>query len=391
MHNGAIFGYVKIDISRKGSAWNIVRQPQRTLSPMVQISVVAPVYNEQASTLNELVRRVARAAGSITEDYEIILVDDGSRLKTWYAVAALARVSPRVKGVRFSRNFGQHPAISAGLDYARGEWVVVMDSDLQDRPEVIPQLYAKAQEGYDVVFVNRLRRPESALYLWISGLFYKILNFLADSAYNRMQSNFSIISKDVLRAFRRVPDRDKFYGGTIRWLGYQIGAIDAEHGVRYSGRTAYNFLGRLRFARRIIVGHSTRLLYVAPVIGALMALTGLVMSIIIIAAKLSSPDAPPPGWASVMTAVFLAGGVTNIMLGLIGLYLAELFDWSKGRPRYVVSQIAGMTVDFPAGNTRHTDRTASEATTGETVVTAASVGLESGGAAEASDQSASGW
>ncbi len=356
---------------------------------MVRISVVAPVYNEQASTLNELVRRVGRAVGTIAGDYEIILVDDGSRIETWHAIAALARVSPRIRGIRFARNFGQHPAISAGLEYARGDWIVVMDSDLQDRPEVIPRLFAKTREGYEVVFVNRLRRSESAFYLWLSGWFYRTLNLLANSSYNRMQSNFSIISKGVLEAFRRVPDRDRFYGGTIRWLGFRVGTINAEHGTRYLGRTAYSFLGRLRFARRIIVGHSTRLLYVAPVLGGLMALTGLVMSAIIVITKLSSPEMPTPGWASVMTAVFFAGGVTNIMLGLMGLYLAELFDWSKGRPRYVVSQIAGSLPHMPE-MVRGADGTAGNAITGATVA-AAGLGHEPGEVTRAPGGSAPNW
>ena len=312
---------------------------------MVHFSVVAPVYNEQASTLKELVRRIDGAISRLAKDYEVILVDDGSRIETWRAIAELARRNPRVRGIRFARNFGQHPAISAGLDYARGDWIVVMDSDLQDRPEVIPDLYARALEGYDVVFVRRVQRTESEFRVWLSGIFYKCLNLLSETSHDPTKANFSIISKAVVTAFRDVPDRDKFYGGTIRWLGFRSATIDAEHGARYSGRTAYNLLGRIRFACRIIVGHSTRLLYLAPALGALMAIISLVMTGIIVSSKLRHPETPAPGWASVMTAVFFAGGVTNIMLGLIGVYLAELFNWSKGRPRYVISH---MTTTFNA-------------------------------------------
>jgi dolichol-phosphate mannosyltransferase len=162
------------------------------------------------------------------------------------------------------------------------------------------------------------------------------------------------------------------------------------HGSRFSGRTAYNFLGRLRFARRIIVGHSTRLLYVAPVLGALMALTGLVMTAVIVAARLADPATPAPGWASVMTAVFFAGGITNIMLGLIGLYLAELFDWSKGRPRYVVSQTTGTVAAEPAETAPGLDEMP-EAAMAESAMAAASLRQEQPGTAGGPARSASGW
>lgn len=327
----------------------------------VGLSVVAPVYNEQPETLRELVRRTSDVALRIVGNFEIILVDDGSRNDAWAAIVALTREMRQVRGIRLARNFGQHAAISAGIDHARGDWVVVMDSDLQDRPEVIPELYAKAQQGYDVVLVNRLRRPEGAIYLLFSSIFYAVLNFLAGDSYNRLQGNFSMISGEVVRAFRSVPDRDKFYGGTVRWLGFRSATIDAQHGNRFSGQSTYNIRGRFRFAWRLIVGHSTRLLSLAMLFGVLMALLSFIMGMVIIANKLSHPDLPIPGWPSVMTAVFFAAGITNVMLGFIGVYLGELFNWSKGRPRYVVSQIAvgrkGAELGQPHRDSRPSDST----------------------------------
>jgi dolichol-phosphate mannosyltransferase len=308
---------------------------------MTHLSVVTPVYNEDASTLTVLVQQLIEALAAITSDFEILFVDDGSRNDAWQTISFLADQSPHVRGLRLLRNFGQHAAISAGLDHAKGDWVVVMDSDLQDRPEIISKLYAKAQDRYDVVFVNRQRRPEGTLYLFLSGIFYSTLNALAGQNYNRLQGNFSIISRAAVTAFRTVPDRDRFYGGTLHWLGFPSATIDAAHGHRFSGKPSYTFKTRLRFAGRLIIGHSTRLLYAAIIFGGLMGLASFAMAGWVIAHKILNPDLPVPGWPSVMTAVFFAAGMTNVMIGLVGIYLAELFAWSKGRPRYLIGQTVG--------------------------------------------------
>ena len=305
---------------------------------MTKISVVAPVYNELTETLVTLVDRVAVAVSSIPLDFEIILVDDGSRTETWESICALCRARPQVKGIRLARNFGQHPAIAAGLDQTTGDWVVVMDSDLQDRPEVIPELYRKMRDGYDVVFVNRARRPESAAYRLLAFVFYRLLNLLSGEYYERRQANFSMVSRQVVEAFRLVPDRDRFYGGVIRWLGFRASSIDAQHGTRQYGRTRYDLRARLRFAFRVIFGFSSRLLYVSIVVGLLMALLSFVAVAVIVSDKISHPSMPVPGWPSVMTAVFFTAGVTNVMLGLVGIYVGKLFEQNKNRPIYIVAQ-----------------------------------------------------
>lgn len=305
------------------------------------ISVVAPVYNEEAATLSALVERLKAVVGTITPDLEIILVDDGSRLPTWNAIAALARTHEDVTALRFARNFGQHAAIAAGVDHARGDYVVVMDSDLQDRPEVIPKLYEKAREGHEIVFVRRLQRPDPFLTRASSYLFFKVLNLLAEDVHNGAHGNFSIISRVVVDAFKSVPDRDRFYAGTVRWLGFPVGEVEAEHGERFGGAPAYGFRGRLRLARRVIIGYSTRLLHWALFLGCAMALVALLSALWIVITVLSSPQGSVPGWPSVFVSVIFVGGLTNIVLGVIGIYLAELFDWAKGRPRYVVRQKVG--------------------------------------------------
>jgi dolichol-phosphate mannosyltransferase len=304
---------------------------------MPEISVVAPVYNQRAETLVELVRRLSISISAVTEDFDVVLVDDGSVNDAWLVISNLARTDPKVRGFRLARNFGQHVAITAGLDYADGNWVVVMDADLQDRPEVIPELYAKAKEGYDVVFVNRAQRPESFIYRMAAAFFYLILNGLSGQDYNRLQGNFSIVSADAVRAFRLLREPGRFYGGILRWVGFKHGSISAAHAARDAGQTSYSFIKRVRFAVSLIVSFSTRLLYMSIVLGLMMAFVSFVMAGFIIVDKFLYPDYPLQGWPSVMTAIFFTAGVTNVAIGLTGVYIGQIIEQTRGRPLYVVA------------------------------------------------------
>ena len=222
---------------------------------MTHLSVVIPVYNE-SSLINELVKRVKSNLKLITEDYEIIIVDDGSRDNTWNSIENEAKSENRIKGIKFSRNFGHHYAITAGLHNSSGEWVVVMDGDLQDRPEVIPDLYKKAQEGFDVVFVSRQNRPEKSYYLIAQKIFYWILKSLSGIDFDSRQANFSVINKKVVHAFKNFPENARFYGSTIKWLGFKRSFIFAEHGVRFSGNPSYTLRKRINLASEIIFSFS---------------------------------------------------------------------------------------------------------------------------------------
>ncbi|MBR0713028.1 glycosyltransferase family 2 protein [Bradyrhizobium liaoningense] len=304
---------------------------------MPEISVVAPVYNQQASTLTELVRRLGASLKKTSSDFEIVLVDDGSTNDAWLTIKEMARANREVRGIHLARNFGQHVAISAGLDHADGRWVVVMDADLQDRPEVIPQLYAKAQEGYDVVFVNRARRPEPLVYRAAAALFYLVLNALSGQDYNRLQGNFSIVSSEAVRAFRLLREPGRFYGGMLRWVGFRHGSITAEHAMADAGQTSYSFRKRVRFAVNLIVSFSTRLLYFSILLGLLMAVGSFVAAGLIVIEKIRYPEYPLQGWPSVMTAIFFTAGVTNLAIGFAGLYIGQILQQTRGRPLYIVA------------------------------------------------------
>lgn len=307
---------------------------------MAHISVVVPIFREEL-TLRELYRRLNEALSPITRDFEIVLVSDGGRDGSWTVIRELAATDPRVKGVKFTRNFGQHLAISAGLDACDGDWVVVMDGDLQDRPEVIPELYAKARQGYEVVFVARQDRPESALYRWSARMFYKLFRLLANTRYDPAHGNFSIISRRVVEQYRAMGETLRFYGGILDWLGFERASITAMHGERFAGAPGYNLRKRLKLASQIILAHSDRPLHLSVGFGLFIALASGAIGLWIIIRALVFSQYGVAGWSSLMVSVFFMGGIILMVLGIIGIYLGKVFNELKGRPLYVVEDVVG--------------------------------------------------
>jgi dolichol-phosphate mannosyltransferase len=304
---------------------------------MTHLSIVIPVYNE-SSLIDELVKRVKTNVKLITEDYEIIIVDDGSQDNTWNSIENEAKSENRIKGIKFSRNFGHHYAITAGLHNSIGEWVVVMDGDLQDRPEVIPDLYNKAQEGFDVVFVSRQNRPEKLYYRIAQKIFYWILRSLSGLDFDSRQANFSIINKKVVDAFKKFPENARFYGSTIKWLGFNRSFILADHGVRHSGKPSYTIRKRFKLASDIILSFSERPLKVAVTFGLVVTLSSIIMSIWLIIGALNF-NFSVLGWPSIMTSIFFLGGSILTVLGIIGIYLGRVFNQVKSRPLYIIDEV----------------------------------------------------
>jgi dolichol-phosphate mannosyltransferase len=301
---------------------------------MAHLSIVIPLLNEE-SLIHELVSRVKFNATKITEDFEIILVDDGSSDSTWDKIKIQGKIENRIKGVKFSRNFGHHYAITAGLKYSNGDWVVVMDGDLQDRPEVIPDLYSKAQEGFDVVFVLRNMRPESKSYLILQRIFYLVLNKLSGINFDYRKANFSIINKKVVKAFCEFSDYSRYYGSTIKWLGFNSAEISAQHGNRFSGRSSYSLKKRLVLAGDIIFSFSERPLKYSIAIGLVISTFSVLGALwILISALIWGYSVI--GWSSLVVSVLFVGGVILIMLGIMGIYLGRIFQQVKNRPLFVV-------------------------------------------------------
>ena len=309
----------------------------------VHLSIVIPVFNE-ATLINELVQRVKNNIELISEDYEILIIDDGSSDNTWANILEEANESSKIKALKFSRNFGHHYAITAGLQHATGEWAIVMDGDLQDRPENIPPLYARAKEGYDIVFVSRLNRPENILYKIMQKNFYWILNVLSGIDFDSSQANFSIIHRKVIDAFKSFPENSRFYGATIKWLGFKRTQIYADHGVRFSGRPSYTYKKRIKLATDIILSFSERPLKFAIILGMLTSISSIFSTFWIVYAKITR-GYEVQGWTSLILTTLFFSGVILIILGILGIYLGRVFQEVKKRPLFVVCDKINFRID----------------------------------------------
>ena len=304
---------------------------------MTLISVVIPVLNE-SSIIKELVNRVKFNVEKITNDYEIVIVDDGSTDSTWNQISQEKVHTEKLKGIRFSRNFGHHYAITAGIHIASGEWVILMDGDLQDRPEAIPALYEKALSGFDVVFVNRMNRPESFVYKTLQKIYYYVLNKLSGMDFDSRQANFSIINKKVVEGFKKFPENARFYGSIIKWLGFSRAFIQADHGTRLHGKPSYTIRKRLNLARDVVIAFSDRPLKFTINIGIIMVLFSFI-AVSVIVFRYQVYGFTVEGWASIVSVIFLCSGIILLQLGIIGVYVGSIFREVKSRPLYIISEV----------------------------------------------------
>jgi dolichol-phosphate mannosyltransferase len=305
---------------------------------MVHISVVVPMFNEEL-IVPELIKRVSSELEKISASHEIVIIDDGSHDKTWDQIVIESKKFKNIRAFKLSKNFGHHYAISAGLHNSNGDWVVVMDGDLQDRPEVIPDLYKKAIEGFDVVFVSRVNRPESIFYKMLQKTFYKLLTVLSGIKWDSRQANFSIISRKVVEAFKEFPENARFYGSTIKWLGFDTTFIEAQHGTRFKGKPSYTFRKRIKLALDIIIAFSDRPLRFAIGLGIVMSATSLFSFLLIMMSSYANNtnNLLIPTLISILILVF---GIIFIILGIIGTYLGRVFTEVKNRPLYIISNSA---------------------------------------------------
>jgi glycosyltransferase involved in cell wall biosynthesis len=303
---------------------------------MPLFSVVIPVYNSEGC-LKELYKRLKESLEPISNDFELIMIEDCGQDQSWSVIKALAKYDKRVKGFQFSRNFGQHYGITAGLDLCNGDWVVIMDGDLQDRPEEIPKLYSMALQGYDVVLAERSNRKDTIIKKITSLLFYKLFSILSDIKYNGNIGNFRIISRKVVNSFRTIRERLRFFGGIIEWMGFKTVVVEVEHGARFSGNSAYNWKKRWLLAIDAIIAYSDKPLRLLIRIGFLISGFAFAYGAYIIYLALSIGTSIS-GWSSLIVSVYLLGGIIIGTLGLIGVYLGNTFDEVKRRPLYIISE-----------------------------------------------------
>lgn len=312
--------------------------PQNAGRP--QISIITPVYG-CAGCLTKLYARVVEAVSKIVGDFEIIMVNDGSPDDAWSVIEELARADKRVIGINLSRNFGQHHAITAGLDFARGDWVVVMDCDLQDQPEEIRKLYAKAMEGYDVVFGRRVKRGDNASKKWGSRMFYWVLGYFTDTKFDPAIANFSIVSSKVLSALRSVREQNRNFVLAVKWMGFKTTAVEIDHVERPEGQSSYTFRKLLYFAYDIIVAQSNKPLRLSIKFGFLMSFLAFAYGAYLTSRYFFSGVAVA-GWTSTMVSIYFVGGLLLANMGVLGLYIGKVFNETKDRPIYVISETLNM-------------------------------------------------
>lgn len=303
----------------------------------MHISVVTPAYKCE-KCIKALYERLVKSLENITDDFEIIFVNDASPQEDWNEISDLAEKDKRVKGINLLRNLGQHYAITAGLDFADGDWVVVMDCDLQDQPEEIPKLYAKAQEGYEVVVGRRYNRKDNLLRKATAKMFRVVYEYFTETKMDYSLANFTIMSKEVVNNIRKMREQNRSHLLFIEWIGHEITSIDIEHAGRYEGKSSYNIRKLFRLAFDNIVAHSNKPLRISIELGSAVSMLAVIYTVFMII-RYFYTGVIAAGWTSVMVSIWFFSGLILASMGVLGLYLGKVFDEVKGRPLYVVKEL----------------------------------------------------
>jgi polyisoprenyl-phosphate glycosyltransferase len=316
---------------------------------MTELSVVVPVYGCN-DCLRRLHRRVVATLDRLGRDFELVYVEDGGNDGSWESLVELAAEDRRVRAFRLSRNFGQHAAITAGLAQSSGRWVVVMDCDLEDPPEEIPRLYAKAAEGYDVVLARRDRKGTGWIRHAMSRLYFRLLNLMTGASLDGTYGSFSIISRKVVEAFLELRERDRHYLLVLHWLGFERAAIDYEQSERAAGRSSYGPRALLRHALSGLFFQTTVLLRWVVYFGFALSAAGLIAAIYFAIARIVGTGYP--GWTSLFVLIVIVGGFIIVSTGVTGLYIGRVFDEVRRRPLFVIDKAVNGETD---GSEPHRD------------------------------------
>jgi glycosyltransferase involved in cell wall biosynthesis len=303
---------------------------------MKKISVVSPVY-QTAQIVPRLVSEVSSALSELTDSYEIILVDDRSRDDSWNAIKRECNQNSHVKGFRLSRNFGQHSAITAGLGFAKGDWIVVMDCDLQDRPDQISILYHKALEGYDIVIARRRVRRDSRLKRLGSRAFYSVFSYLTETTQDAAIANFGIYHKKVIDAVLDMDDSIRYFPAMVQWVGFQSTRVDVEHSSRAQGESTYNLRKLLRLAINNIISFSDKPLRLVAQGGLILSAISFVIGFLYLGGYLLG-IIKLAGYTSLIISIWLTAGINIFVLGLVGIYVGKAFENIKGRPIFIIDE-----------------------------------------------------
>lgn len=303
---------------------------------MIEISVVSPVYRAE-KIVDHLVERLSKSLSEITSEFEIILVEDGGPDNSWEKIEENCRKNPKVKGVKLSRNFGQHYAITAGLNEAKGNYVVVIDCDLQDDPAYIKDMYAKAKEGYEIIYTVKQKREHSFFKNLTAALFVRIFNYLSETqAASKNVGAFSLMSRKVVDAFCSIKDTHRHYLMVLRMLGFSSTEISIIHQNRFEGKSSYNFSKLVKHAIDGITSQSDKLLRISISIGFLFCVLALMVIVYIVIGYFLRGALP--GYTSLISVLLLATGLILMSIGVASIYIGKIFEQSKNRPLYFIDK-----------------------------------------------------
>lgn len=305
------------------------------------LSLVIPCYNEE-QVIAETVSRLNNFCAELTDlEVELIFIDDGSQDNTLAILRDHAAQDPRIKVICFARNFGHQIAITAGMDAAKGDAVVLIDADLQDPPEVIHQMIAKWREGYDVVYGTRTARKGESIFKRSSARgFYRLLNKLSDVPIPLDTGDFRLMTQPIVDSLKAMPERDRFVRGMVSWVGFKQIAIPYQRAERFAGKSKYPLRKMLRFATDGILSFSTKPLQMSIALGMLAAFIAMGGIVYAIAMRIFT-DIWVEGWTALMIAILFLGGVQLICVGILGEYIGRIYNEVKQRPLYIVEEYLG--------------------------------------------------
>lgn len=311
-------------------------QPRRTC----EISIVVPMYNEQKG-VDAFFNRLQPILNNITQDWEIICVNDGSKDGTLEVLKKHSNRDSRIKVINFSRNFGKEAALTAGIDYTCGRAVIPIDADLQDPPELINEMVEKWRQGYKVVLATRLKREgETAMKKLTASLFYKLIDRISDTKIPQNTGDFRLMDRQVVDTIKQLPERNRFMKGLLSWPGFSTTTLLFNREPRHTGTTKWNFWKLWQFALDGIFAFTSAPLKIWTYLGVMISILSFVYASFLIVRTIFH-GADVPGYASIMVVVLFLGGVQLISLGIIGEYISRIYNESKGRPIYVVGETYG--------------------------------------------------
>jgi len=316
----------------------------QTDNQTTEISVVIPVHNEQENILELFERlilvleKLCDQEGFAKNNFEIIMVDDGSLDNSWSLIQQLHVKDERLKGLKFSRNFGHHYAITAGLDFSKGNSVILMDGDLQDKPEEIVKLYDKFKEGYDLVYGIRSNRQDSLPKRSLAAIFWWSINKMVDVKMPANQTMLRILRREIVDSLKEMKEYSRFIHGMMAWTGFKVAEIEVSHAARLKGTSKYDLKNQIRLGLHAVTSFSIMPLRLAAVLGLLASLLSFMVGIYYIFKKFIF-GFPVSGWASIIVSIFFMGGIQLLMLGTFGEYLGKMYKQAQQRPMYIVKEV----------------------------------------------------